>query len=1032
MISLRFLLCTGLSVAWLGSNAQDSTAPILEAFRISPSVVDVTDGPAEIELEFDITDDISGFDYARVDLSFEATNYIFGLNSASIVEGTVLDGTYRTTLTIPQGSPPGLRNFRIWLWDNADQKDIFEPAATVQVIANGAFDQEKPTIDSLTVEPRELDLSNGPQTATFTLEVSDDFSGITSLWANIIPTDRDSAIVDTRSWRFYDITEGSETATIEINVRMGAYAPEGEWQLVIDNMGDRALRASEYNNDADRILQDFDATFTVINTNGDSTPPELISVEFPEPVANTAFETSFLPWQVTFADDISGVDLVSVYVYSPSGGNQYIQSGFIYDQLNGLNRNGDTIEGILEVPQFILEGEHRVQVLLEDRANNRISFGHLSSNPLPPGSTEFITVEESAGTDVTDTFLTDLVISPETVDVTDGPQVVTMKIGFEDDLSGLKSLRLTIEDPQDERFESISLDTDDLLSGSPIQGYLQTSFEVPQFSQPGEYRITYANTIDQAGNFFTDTSFPVFPIHLTSAFTVINTGPIETEPPEILSVTMPQTDFTINEDRTSVFLTAIARDDHSGVSRIWIEYELPGDSESTLLFSMRAPADVIAEDGMTLTLEDFSTLREYDRPGTYVLDRVYVEDNYGLRRTYDVDDVANLPQGLPTELTVSTNRTPDTEPPQFQDIRLSTTNFDVTNGPAILEMEIDFTDDTTGLERFRFRIDHTEEIYGITLLSTWFDEGKLNLVSGDRTDGTLRQFIEIPQYIVPGTYELQYELEDRAFRDNDIDGEDSDFPFPGRGFITVTNAGSVDNTDPRLLDLVFDDPIDVTHGPASFTITADAIDDLSGISYLYLRADSPSGIDREVVVVEPQSLDYPSLTDIQIPVTVEIPAFAEPGEWLLEVNLEDSTNGRTSYDPIDLDRWGIPSSFTVINNQPPGYLWKGSDEVEPDGWRVVDWFGRVNDQGDYPLVYHTEHGWIFTSGSDLSQFVFFDFALGFWWWVDESVYPWMYAFVDDSTAGWYYYFAPSGSPGNRLFHNPISGESLNETVAFPR
>jgi hypothetical protein len=505
---------------------------------------------------------------------------------------------------------------------------------------------------------------------------------------------------------------------------------------------------------------------------------------------------------------------------------------------------------------------------------------------------------------------------------------------------------------------------------------------------------------------------------------VINDGSAETEPPEILSVNLPQTEYTISGESVEVPITVVAQDDLTGVDELRIIYEHPDDYENSLIFIMRAPPDVVDASGMILTFEDTGILGKFERSGTYVLDQVRVEDVYGLRRDYDLADPDSLPPGLPTEITVINNGTTDTEPPQISDVRLSATSFDVTNAPGTLQVEIDFADTVSGLNDVDISLRNTEEFYLIRLLSEWFRDGNLNLISGDLNQGTLRQLLTIPQYIPDGEYKLQIEISDGALRDTRIN------PIPDDGVITITNAGPVDRTDPQLVDLQFDEMADVTNGPASFSVIADVIDDLAGISYFYIEVRSPSEREFRNFVVRPEPFDYPSLTEITFPVTLVIPAFAEPGEWTVEVSLRDPNGAFASYDPADIERLGLPSSFTVINNRPPGYLWKGSDSTTPDGWREVDWFGWVQDQGDYPFVYHLEHGWIYTSGSDLEQFAFYELTLGIWWWISEDNYPWMYAKAGPSKSGWVYYYAPFGTPGNRWFYDPATGQNIQEAGLF--
>jgi len=1030
MVLIRFFaFVTLFFLPALQAIAIDTEAPQLQAIRFDPAVVDVTDGPAEVRIEFDITDDVSGFRFASLRLEFGRTRFITGFFGDSIYSGTPLDGTYVSTQTIPFGSPPGERVVSIILVDNEGREKLYNTDASFTVMNRGDFDREKPTVNNLTIEPQVVDLTNGPEEVTISIEVSDDFTGVQQLFADINPTDPASAYIPDPARRRWGITEGNERATIVFRKLLGAYTPAGEWQLTLSNIIDGVNRASDYNNDPEKLNKDFDATFEVINPNSDTTPPKLISVEFPETVANTVYETSFLPWRVTFEDLPSGVELVSVALYAPSGAENYIQSGAIYDELNVVDIYGDTFEGVIEVPIYIQEGQHRVQVLMQDVAGNRATYGYGSTKPLPPGSTEFITVEESAGTDTTDILVTDFSLSPDPVDISNGPQIVTFKLDFEDNLSGLKIMYLTIKDSNGDSIERATLNTDDLLSGTPTNGTLFSAFEIPQFRPVGEYRVTSLTTIDQAGNYFTDSSFPVFPVNLPSNFTVINNGPVETEPPEILSFEFPQTVIEITGNRQRFPVIMRAQDDLSGIKWGWVEYALEDNSEEIIRIILSAPRDIIGEQGLIKTFENRGVFRDYDVPGTYRLSELWIQDNFGLKRDYDIKDVSSLPPGLPTELTLINPFPADYGPPQFTDIRLSATEFDVSQYPGSLTVEIDFTEDTSGLDGAFIDLYNRDEFYRIRLLSTYSSSQDLNIVSGDRFQGTLKYIFEIPRFIPPGTYEVQYELQDEAFKDTSIDGNDDDFPFPDRGYIMITNTGSVDFSDPLLRDLTIQETVDVSNGPAIVDISVEAIDNLAGVGQITLQTEGPSGEDSEIEVLYPQSEDGSPILEGRFPLSIEIPAFAEPGEWKLKVTLQDKNNGYKKYESVDLKRWGFPSTLTVINTQPPGYLWKESDDVFPGGWREVKWFGWVQDQGDYPFVYHLEHGWIYTSGSRLEQFTFYETALGFWWWISEDNYPWMYAYAGPD-AGWYYYYAPYGSPGNRWFYDPKSGQPLLESTLF--
>jgi uncharacterized membrane protein len=110
------------------------------------------------------------------------------------------------------------------------------------------------------------------------------------------------------------------------------------------------------------------------------------------------------------------------------------------------------------------------------------------------------------------------------------------------------------------------------------------------------------------------------------------------------------------------------------------------------------------------------------------------------------------------------------------------------------------------------------------------------------------------------------------------------------------------------------------------------------------------------------------------------------------------------------------------------YLWRLAPPRN-DAYKFIDWFGWLADSGTYPWVWHIEHGWIYTQGSDPESFLMFDGNLQTWWLIDKDSYPWMYKLGANS--GWYYYYAPFGTPGQRFFYNPATGQSGLEAVIFP-
>jgi elongation factor P hydroxylase len=121
--AIAFMASSGFPYQLVVQNLNpDVTPPEVISFDFSPKVVDVSSGPAEITFTARIRDTQSGFYFAFFDFDSPSNNEYFWVEFDELnrVEGTSTDGVYQTTVTLPQGSEPGVwQNFHIWIEDHA-------------------------------------------------------------------------------------------------------------------------------------------------------------------------------------------------------------------------------------------------------------------------------------------------------------------------------------------------------------------------------------------------------------------------------------------------------------------------------------------------------------------------------------------------------------------------------------------------------------------------------------------------------------------------------------------------------------------------------------------------------------------------------------------------------------------------------------------------------------------------------------------------------------------------------------------------
>ena len=70
-------------------------------------------------------------------------------------------------------------------------------------------------------------------------------------------------------------------------------------------------------------------------------------------------------------------------------------------------------------------------------------------------------------------------------------------------------------------------------------------------------------------------------------------------------------------------------------------------------------------------------------------------------------------------------------------------------------------------------------------------------------------------------------------------------------------------------------------------------------------------------------------------------------------------------------------------------LWSGATDLG-DGWKYIEWFGYFWVYGNPSWIWHTEHDWVFTSGTSTSSISFWTPDIG-WFWTSDAYYPWIYS-----------------------------------------
>lgn len=104
------------------------------------------------------------------------------------------------------------------------------------------------------------------------------------------------------------------------------------------------------------------------------------------------------------------------------------------------------------------------------------------------------------------------------------------------------------------------------------------------------------------------------------------------------------------------------------------------------------------------------------------------------------------------------------------------------------------------------------------------------------------------------------------------------------------------------------------------------------------------------------------------------------------------------------------------------------------GWFLSEWFGAYNTT-NAPWIFHAQHGFIYRHPESENESMFvYDDAMGAWWWTNETVYPFLYAFDPpsdnsgtDIDSCWLWYFEDNSDP--RSF-GVVTGNDAGEFLFF--
>jgi hypothetical protein len=241
LVKALFLLLLA-AIAALPALASDTTPPVLTSFTFSPTAVNTTTSSATVTVTEQITDDLSGVQYANEIFRSPSGSQVAGCTS-SLISGTNLNGTWQCTANLAAYSEPGTWTVEyVVVVDNVNNTQFYYTSQLqalgfpTQLQVTSIQDSQPPVLTSFTFTPMAVNTTTSSATVTVTEQMTDDLSGVQ--YANeIFRSPSGSQVAGCTS----SLISGTNlNGTWQCTANLAAYSEPGTWTVeyvvVVDNV----------------------------------------------------------------------------------------------------------------------------------------------------------------------------------------------------------------------------------------------------------------------------------------------------------------------------------------------------------------------------------------------------------------------------------------------------------------------------------------------------------------------------------------------------------------------------------------------------------------------------------------------------------------------------------------------------------------------------------------------------------------------------------------------------------------------------
>ena len=472
------------------------------------------------------------------------------------------------------------------------------------------------------------------------------------------------------------------------------------------------------------------------------------------PVYNASLTVSAPAVNVTSAAATVNAVFRMVSTQPLTGGSVEIANSSFYFRSvpfsDAQRTSGSSTDGTYSVPipfsRYLEPGSYRISRINAEGADFFTQAGELSSTPFPAGASRIINVFNSGTVDVDRPALTSVSLAPNPVDVSSGPQTVTVTLQISDNLSGFLTGSLTLGktvDGNDQYLPSTSFGSAQRTAGTAQNGTYVIPMSIPS-NAVGNYFLRLESVEDAIGNYVNaiDSTDPTFPGPFTGILRV-NRTPVHV----LNSFTLSPPSVSITTGAVDLNATFSMTTGSGQFTHAFLDFNHPVAEGNFGVF-----IDAADRTAGTATAGSYSVtfpVPRYLTPGSYAA-TLTLFGTVGTSSLYAPNEFA-FPAAATTAVSVANTGTVDSAAPIMTFIS-ATPNTIGAGSATPLVVKVAVTDNLSGVDRV--------SVY-LTASGSFFYLSEAVRISGTARDGVWEMSAPLPSNIPPGVYAIELDAADK-------------------------------------------------------------------------------------------------------------------------------------------------------------------------------------------------------------------------------------------------------------------------------